>query len=278
MKNFPPLPAIENAPDELLDGGHLWILELVDGEPLRFRLDESGLIRFGDETRVYDDSNAVPDRYQHAIRYIRENLDREVLRRAVTDVEDITFFGVATHHQTIEYDWERTPSFLGYDVWSSDVDEFRPPDAAEQIFEQLGLRPANAVEKERNTRDFDPDSYTIPHSAWYDGPAKGVVVRNKRGNRGKLSHPTFREKTNVEPADGSAAELAAKFATPRRVETVKSRLSEHNRPVTFESVYERVLEAILREEHARLDQRANDLDMAAFRSELAAVIREDLDG
>jgi len=37
-----------------------------------------------------------------------------------------------------------------------------------------------------NARDFDPEAYAIPDSAWRDGPAAGVVVRNKRQGRGKL--------------------------------------------------------------------------------------------
>lgn len=277
MKGFPSLPRIENASDSLLDGGHLWILELVDGERLRFRLDESGLVRFGDGRRVYDDADAIPDRYRHAVRHVRDRLDRETLRRAVADVEGVVFFGIATHRRSVEYDWERTPSFLGYDIWSADADEFRPPDAAEQIFERLGLHPANAVEKERNTRDFDPDSYAVPRSAWYDGPAKGVVVRNKRGERAKLLHPGFRENASVEPLDGSAAELASQFATRQRFERLESALVDRGRPVTVESLYERTLEDVLREEHARFDHRDTDVEMAAFRSELAALCRRFLD-
>ena len=32
MKQYPAIPTVGDAPDELLEGGHLWIQELLDGE------------------------------------------------------------------------------------------------------------------------------------------------------------------------------------------------------------------------------------------------------
>jgi hypothetical protein len=276
MKDFPALPPLSDAPDELLASGHLWILELVDGAWFRFGLDDAGVVRFGDERRVYGDPDSVPESYRHAVRHVRESLDRDALRAAVPNVEDVVFFGVATTRRSIAYDWTRTPSFLGYDVWSADAGEFRPPDAAEQIFDRLGLHPVNAFEKERNTRDFDPDGYEVPDSAWYDGPAKGVVVRNKRGKGGQratFGHPDFREKTVVKPVEGDADGVAANLVPRERFERIAAELETRGRPVTVDSVYERALEAAFRESHARLHHHESDVDPAAFRSAVAARTR-----
>jgi len=174
MKSYPTIPRVANAPEELFEG-HLWLLEKVDGAQLRFQLQGSGLIRFGTRERVFDDPTELPLAYQHAVRHVRERLDRDALRQAVDDVTGVTFFGVSTHRHTVEYDWERLPPFLGIDVHTSE--QFLPPDRAEGIFERLGLEPVNAVEREVRGRDFDPNSYEIPPSAWYDGPAAGVVIR-----------------------------------------------------------------------------------------------------
>ncbi|QLG49301.1 RNA ligase family protein [Natrinema halophilum] len=277
MKDFPSIPHVTNAPDQLFDEGHLWLLEKVDGENFRFRLQQSGLITFGDRSRTYDDPDAVPDAYQHAVRHVRENLDRESLRRAVTDVEDVVFFGEAMHHHTIEYEWERTPSFLGFDVWSVDTAEFRPPDAVEAIFERLGLQPVNVFERERRPRDFDVDSYTVPRSNWYDGPAEGVVIRNKRGHRAKLLHPDYREVDETVSVDATAAELAAKYATRRRFEKLAAKLTDRGRPVTVESLYELALEDILREAHKQLHHSEGAAESETFRSEVAALTREFLE-
>lgn len=278
MKQYPSIPRPPDAPGRLFEEGHLWLLEKVDGELLRFQLQPSGLVRFGDSDRVYDDPNALPERYQHAVRHVRENLDRDAFREAVGDVESVVFFGESMHHNAIEYDWARTPSFLGYDVWSASAGAFRPPDAAEQIFDQLGLTPVNAFERERRARDFDPDSYSIPESAWYDGPARGVVVRDKRGNRAKLRNPDVRERDRIDPFDVPAEAVAERYATRRRFERLAAGLEARDEPVTFEALYERVIEDVVREAHRRLYHETDPIDMEAFRAEMAARTRSFLDG
>ncbi|ADB62770.1 hypothetical protein Htur_3915 (plasmid) [Haloterrigena turkmenica DSM 5511] len=277
MKRFPSIPPVVDAADSCFEEGHLWLIEKVDGAQFRFQLQESGLIRFGDRNRVYDDPDAVPEPYQHAVRHVRTNLEREALRDAVDDVEALVFFGEAMHRHTIDYDWERTPSFLGFDVWSATKDRFHPVDTVERIFDRLGLQSVNVFERERRARDFDPDSYSVPRSAWYDGPAEGVIIRNKRGQRAKLLHPSFHEVEETAPVDVSAAELAETYATQQRFETLSSELEAQGRPVTFETLYERVLEDIGREEHNRLYHDSGPIDMKAFRSEVSALTCRFLD-
>ncbi len=269
MKRYYSVPSVENAPEGMFDSGHLWLLEKVDGALFRFQLRESGLLRFGDRTRVYDDPDAVPPPYEHAVDHVQRRLGREALRNAVDDVESVVFFGVSTHRRTIEYDWDRIPPFLGFDVWSDDAETFRPPDVTEKAFEQLGLTPVNAFERERNTRDFDPSTYRVPDSAWYDGPAKGVVIHNKKGGRAKLLHPDFETTDDLSPIDDSPEELAERLATDRRFEAIAADLRSRGQPVSFETLHERAFEAIVREEHGRLFDGDSSVDLLAFRSAVA---------
>jgi hypothetical protein len=243
----------------------------------RFQLQQSGLLRFGDRNHVYDDRDAIPDPYRHAVRHVRENLDRDALRRAVDDVEAYVFFGEAIHHHAIDYDWERTPSFLGFDVWSAADGRFLPPDVVERIYERLGLQPVNAVERERRAKEFDPTSYEIPQSAWYDGPAEGVVIRNKRGGRAKLLHPDFREVDGTVPVDADASTLARRYATEHRFRKLAAKLEDSEQAVTIGTLYERTIEDIVREEHKRLYHGSDPVDMGTFRSEVAALARAFLD-
>jgi hypothetical protein len=273
MKKFPSIPRVANAPDELFEEGHLWLLEKLDGANFRFQLQKSGLILFGDRSRIYENPDDIPGPYQHAVRHIRENLDRETLRSAVDTVEDVVFFGEAMHHHTISYDWERTPSFLGFSVWSADAATFYPFDTVERIFSRLGLDPVNAFEKEFRARYFDPDSYRIPQSEWYDGTAEGVIIWNKGGHCAKLLHPDFREVDETVPVDAPAEELAAKYATQRRFEKLAAKLDDRHQSVTFDNLYERALEDIVREEHKQLHHGGTNVDMQVFRSEVAALTR-----
>ncbi len=242
------------------------------------QLHDSGLLRVGDRDRVYEDPDEIPVSYRHAARHVRERLDRGALRAAVDDVESVVLFGVATHYHAIEYDWDRLPSFLGFDVWSADAKAFRPPDAAEKIFERLGLAPVNAFEREFNTRDFAPDSYSIPDSAWYDGPAAGVVVRNKTGGRATLFHPEYRARSDPVPRDVSAEELIDAYATDRRFERIETTLRNREEAVPFDTMYERVFESIVREAHGRIVAGGSSVDLSALRSAVAERTGEFLRG
>lgn len=277
LKRYPSIPRVENAPRELFDDGHLWLLEKVDGAFFRFQLQRSGLVRFGDRDRWYSDPDAIPDPYHHAVRHVRERLDRDALRRAVDDIESIVFFGEAMHRHAIEYEWDRTPSVLGFDIWSDENGAFYPPDTTERIFKRVGLRPVNAFERERHTRDFDPESYTVPQSNWYDGPAEGVIIRNKRGQRANLLHPAHRDGEETTPVDASAPELAATYATRQRMKKIARRLEDCQQPVTVEAVHERVLEDIVREAHNRLYRGSGTVEMDQFRSEVGRVVRQFLE-
>lgn len=268
MRSFPHLPDVRDsqAPDDLLTG-HLWLLELIDGTGLRFRMDESGLLRFGDPETTYADPETVPIALRPAVRHVRDRFDREALRDAVDDPEGVIFFGVATHYQGTDYDWDRLPPFLGTDVWiasqagsqaASGTGSFRPPDAAAAIFEGVGLDSVNAVEREVNARDFDPEAYAIPDSAWRDGPAAGVVVRNKRQGRGKLlaaGTATDAGETvpEVDVPDDIEA-IVSEYATDDRFERVVDDLDRRNAGATVDAVADRVVEAIARETPVRFGE------------------------
>jgi hypothetical protein len=162
-------------------------------------------------------------------------------------------------------------------VWSADRDRFRPPDAVEAIFERVGLQPVNAVERERNARDFDPESYTLPESAWYDGPAAGVVVRNKRGGRALLRNPAVETDTETEPVEGPPDDVAAEFAPTARLDRLSARLADEGRPVTFQSLYDLTVKTVFRAHHAGLTHPRSTVDPGALRSALAARTRAYLD-
>ena len=276
MHSFPSVPHVDDAPDALLESGHLWLLESVAGAPLRFRLRESGLIEFGDADRVSDSPDDLPPQYQHAVRHIRETLDREALRAAVDDVESIVFFGQAMQYRGVDYDWDRTPSFLGTDIWAADAGRFRPPDAVDGIFDRLGLDGVNPVAQELPARDFRPASYEVPESAWYDGPAAGVVIADKSGHRGRLPNPDVRDTETVSPrpAETTASDLADRYGSRQRLAGLRKGLIETGQPATVDALAERALEAAVRELDPRLFEAGGEtsVDPGAFRAELAGQI------
>lgn len=326
MRSFPPLPDVSDSDrsGDLLDG-HLWLLELIDGTGLRFRMDESGLLRFGDPERVFETVEAVPLALRPAIAHVRGRFDREALRDSVDDPAGIVFFGVATHHRGTDYEWDRIPPFLGTDVWSESTAEsaestaktagstkstaeptatasdgasgaFRPPDAVAAIFDGVGLDSVNAIEREVNARDFDPGAYEIPESAWYDGPAAGVVVRNKRGGRGKMVAAVDDEATRERggedrgerggeaPAelgdDGheDPTALATGAVTSDRLERAADAIERRGEPVRVDALADRVVESVARETRVRFDEDTPvGIDTDRFRTAVAERARAFLD-
>jgi len=270
MHPFPSVPHVDDAPAELLKSGHLWLLEAVAGAPLRFRLLESGLVEFGDADRVYDSPDDLPPQYQHAVRHVQTALDREALRAAVDDVEAVVFFGQAMQYRGVDYDWSRTPSFLGTEIRSADTGQFRPPDAVDGIFDRLGLDPINPLDQEVRARDFDLATYEIPESAWYDGPAAGVVIRDKSGHRARLPNPGVGDELAV-PAETTAADLADYYGSRQRLAGLRERLIEMGQPVTVDALVDRTLESAFRERDRRLFE--TGVDRGAFRSELASRVQ-----
>lgn len=259
MKPFPPLPAVDDA-DDVFASGHLWIGELVAGAPLRLQLAEAGTLAFGDRERPVDDP---PPSLRAAVAHVEQELDRGALLDAADDPAAVVLYGVATRFEGVPYAFERLPSFLGTDVWSGARGEYVPPDVAERTFERLGLTPANTFAKEVDARHFDPGGYEVPDSAWYDGPAAGVVFRDKTGGRAALRNPAAR--TDPEPLPADPGALAAEVVTPARVERVAAGLAAPD----FDAVLEGTLAAVAREEHARLP---DDHESRAFRTAVAELV------
>lgn len=268
MQDFPTTPLVADAPPDLFESGHLWILEDIDGAPLRVQVNESGSLTFGDAQRISRTAEDFPAPYAHAIRHVRERLDRQALRAAVADLTDVVFFGVATHRQTIDYDWARMPSFLGTDVWTAG-DGYRRPDAVDGIFDRLGLHPVTVVEREVRARDLDPTDYTVPDSAWYDGPAAGVVFRNKAGGRARLQSGVTGGSTGVDIEVDSPAGVAERYVTEDRLERIAEAVADRGRSVTVDSLLDRVVEDVAREIPDVL-YGGGDFEMKAFRSAVAA--------
>ncbi len=246
MQSFPSRPPVAQAPTALLEHGHLWIEELIAGLPLRFRMDETGLLTFGSDQTVFD-RDAIPLNYQHAVRAVREQFDRQRFRTAVATPEAITFFAVTVQHCGIPYDWSTAPALLGIEIWDGIAGNYRGPAAVQQIFTQVGLQPINTIDRERHVRGFDPEQYAMPASAWYDGPVAGIVLRDKTGNRGVLRGGAFPDST---PPEHTLGTISEDIITDQWLTTLVADLQAMDEPLTVTTVTNRGLERLARENWA----------------------------
>lgn len=268
MHEPPSTPSLADAPDGLLAGGHLWLREHVTGSPFRFQLRPSGVLAFGDADRTFEPDD-VPLPYAHAVRHVRERFDREALRASVDDVASVTFVGVAVDGSGVAYDWSRTPSFLGTEVYDADHGAFLPPDSVQGIFDGLGLAPVNALAKEVRAADFDPDGYVFPASNWRDGPVAGVLLADKTGHRAVLPNPGVATDDGPETGASDAAELVESHATDRWLDGVVASIGVPDDELGFDSLFERAVEALARERVRAFRDGSVDTDESAVRGAMA---------
>ncbi len=272
MHQCPETPPLDtDAADQL--SGHVWVQELPTGGELRFQVAASGLVRFGTAEGTFEAASSVPVLYRRAATEISDRLDRGVLQGATDDPESVTFCGVATWNEGVPYDWGALPAFVGTDVWSGTKGAFLSPDTATGVFDRLGLATLPAVEKELPAAHTDftrfDDSAGFPQSAWRDGRAAGVLIRDKSGGCAEAwrRHPDDAARAQSET---TADELAAEYATTERIERTIDRLRESERSLTVTTIRDRLVADLARESYATLYPDGTFVaDMAAFQSAVA---------
>ncbi|MBX0288303.1 hypothetical protein [Haloarcula salinisoli] len=252
MKQCPEAPTLAETGEF---SGHVWVQELPTGGQFRFTVAPSGFVTFATPDGSFDAAASVPAAFRRAAHQIAAQLDRDALEAATDAPDDITFCGIATRNEGVDYDWAAVPPFVGTDVWSGRSEAFLSPDAATGVFDRLGLPTLPAVEKEQPAAHIDlarfDESAGFPPSAWRDGPAAGVLIRDKAGNRAAA--------WCVEPGDPpsdaerhSAAELAAAYATTDRIEQTVTAMSGDGTSVTVDGIRDRLVADVAREAYAEL--------------------------
>jgi hypothetical protein len=250
VKRFPETPALDDGSEF---SGHVWIQELPTGGPFRFRVAPSGLVTFATADGRFDAVESVPPPYRRGAELINADLGRAALQAATDEPERVTFCGLATRYEGSEYDWERLPAFVGTDVWKAET--LLSPDRATGVFERLGLPTLPAVEKERPAAHADvgrfADAAELPPSAWCDGTAAGVLIRDKSGTRASVWRP-MNEASPPAPTQQTPSELAATYATDERIERTVARLRDDGQKLTVDAIRDRIVADVAREAYATL--------------------------
>lgn len=263
--------------DEVEFSGHVWVQELPTGGEFRFQVAASGFVTFATTEQSYDTVAAVPPQFRRAAELINERLDRDALEAATDDPSSVTFCGIATRDEGVEYDWDSVPPFVGVDIWSEQKEKFLSPDAATAVFDRLGLPTLPAMDKELAAAHADFTRYAdesgFPQSVWQDGQAAGVLIRDKSGNRAVA----WCQEQNQEPAfeSQSAVELAAEYATNNRIEQTIAALRAGDQSVTVDTIRDRLIADVVREAYRELFSDGEFVaSLSAFQSAIAERVQQ----
>jgi hypothetical protein len=289
MKKFPKVPRLGEG-NVLSKGEKVLIQEKMDGANFRFKVTEDGLV-FGSRNQVFNGD--VNDQFEHAVQYVRDHID---LERAV---KGTVVFGEAMHSHTLEYDWDNTPSFLGYGMWDNHENVWANPRGATSYINSINLPTVQTVGTV-DTETFIDRYYDggellreelVPESEYRDGKAEGVVINNFQNgelHRAKArTEKLFEKHMETSPSKaksvGDEVKLVNRYCTPARVEKIAYKLIDEGKwdklqMEMMEDLAPAVLNDIWEEEYDEIIYGGWEIDMPTFRrecsSEIARVLKK----
>lgn len=217
-------------------GDIIHIEEKVDGGNFRFYITKENKIIIGSRTQQLtsnegEDTN-MNKMFERCSRYIREKLKDKDL----TKLHGFIFYGENMVKHTINYDWEKTPPYLGFDIFDTTSGEFLDYDEKKLVFDYLKLEMVpylgilelkEGIELGKQIEALIPISkYALESSK--DKLAEGIVLKNyEKQTMAKYVRNEFKE-NNAEVFGGNPkynkedntnnAEITFKYCTNNRIE------------------------------------------------------------
>jgi len=285
-------PKIRYPTDDEAEGvfasGDVIIQEKLDGGNFRFthedNLDEEYQtsdrdIVFGSRNVEYKHLRDESNQFSHPMRYIRNAVDPS----AMLDLQAehggaLTFFGEAMVPHTLEYDWEETPGFVGFDVYHEANERWLTHAELERAFEAIGL-PTTPVIDIVSAEAWDDYDLDVGESAFGEVTAEGVTFKNYDTQVfAKFVRDDFKEKnkktfgaSKKQQATG-AEKLSYQYITNARIEKTAHKLVDEGdwdslKMPMMEELPEAVIRDMAEEEAGNIFMDENwEVDIGQFRS------------
>lgn len=267
----------------LCESGRITVLEKLDGNNFRFERTESNDLRFGSRrTKLGTEPDGIGGQFDAVTDYLAETVDVSRLAAFERELGPLVLFGENMVEHTLAYD-PAAPQFLGFDVWQADPGRFMSFEEAARVFEAIGLRTVPVVETIDATAfaaeygtGTDVD-YEIPESAYRDGLAEGVVLRNDAsGVRAKVVASEFHERhesASDEP-ETDTERLVDRYCTDARIEKAAHRLVDEGeyedlQMRMMESLPMAVVDDVFDEEHEEIVRADWEIDMEELRNRVS---------
>jgi ATP-dependent RNA circularization protein (DNA/RNA ligase family) len=219
------------------------VQEKIDGGNMRFFVRE-GRVIFGSHTQELAE---VPDEFfKLGVEYIRQKLDEH---KSFLDSLNgaFIFYGEYCVRHSIDYDWEKIPRFLGFDILDINTNQFLDWKKAKEIYENLGITFVPVIKECKVSELGEISEAMIPKSAYSAGPAEGIIIKNyQRQKMTKIVGSHFKE-VNKEVfglsgrqarATNDPAEIVvATYCTNARIDKMIFKLMEQNEKLGLEMMH-----------------------------------------
>ena len=165
------------------------IQEKIDGANFRFIITEEGII-FGSRGRILEEEDKQNNFWKRCVEFIKEKTKNNKLYK-----NKYIFYGECCVRHTIGYDWEKIPSFLGFDIYDIEKEEFVHYPECKEMYEKLNLPFVPIIDEKKAKEITKLDEKLIPKSQYYEGTAEGIVLKNyKKQLFAKIVKEEFKEK------------------------------------------------------------------------------------
>lgn len=195
------------------------IQEKVDGGNFRFYINKDGNIIFGSRTQQLTSNEGldtnVEKNFRRGVDYIRERwegfkrgIPENIYDLILKDYYNLIFYGENMISHTMQYDWEKIPPFLGFDIYNLKTEDYLDYKIIKTMFKDLNLEMVPLIKickakdiKNITEKDIPKSKYASLSSK--DQLCEGLVYKNyKRQLMGKIVRKVFQER-NREVFGGS---------------------------------------------------------------------------
>lgn len=146
--------------------------EKIDGANFRFMVIDNRIVFGSRNNSLGDDNSPIGGNFSRCVRFVSDSLKGKVVP------EGIVFFGECCVKHSLEYDWDKIPPYLGFDVLVGDG-SFMSYDDKVRLFDSLSLPVVPLVNTFRASELVGVDSNSlIPTTVFGSVPAEGIVFKN----------------------------------------------------------------------------------------------------
>ncbi len=178
------------------------IQEKVDGANFRFFITKEGNVIFGSRSQELgeDKEHKYEKTFQRCIKFIKEKWGKVI--DIAPDLSHLIFYGECIVKHTMDYDWEKIPPYLGFDIYDIKAEKYLNYEDVKRIFStnlNIEMVPLIKLCKAKEITDVNDDF--VPKSKYAsisskDQQAEGIVFKNyTKQIMAKYVREKFREKS-----------------------------------------------------------------------------------
>jgi len=171
---------LENKDIFLFDNDDIVIEEKVDGANFRFMITKNGKLMFGSHNRELGEKDENYKFWKRSIDFIKEKIGNESFLNNPKFHNKI-FYGESMKKHSLDYNWEKIPTFLGFDILDLTTNKFISN--KNEYFNELGLPVVPHIMTCKANKIKDINDAHVPVSAYAplstpQQKAEGCVFKN----------------------------------------------------------------------------------------------------